>query len=154
MSLPWPEQMLIHHQEHVKKRLLRLHHQLIHLISSSFPFHPSYLWLGFVQQQEGTGHWVLSRAEVSSPAWWGPGQSLSASGSSPEPYMDVGVGKCCFPLWATTAPSPILYFQTLPIAGPSASVPTYASTKHRHPSNSKKPVIRPIIKHVVGTGSR
>lgn len=49
---PWPEQMLIHHQAHVKKRLLRLCDQLIHLISSSFSFHPSYLWFLFCSSRK------------------------------------------------------------------------------------------------------
>lgn len=44
VSLPWPQQMLVHHRAHMKKRLPGLYDQLIHLIGSSFPF-PTQLFL-------------------------------------------------------------------------------------------------------------
>lgn len=52
--------------------------------------------------------WVPSRAEGSSPAWWGPGQSPSASGSSPEPHIDANAGETL--LSSLSCYSPFSYF--------------------------------------------
>lgn len=52
--------------------------------------------------------WVPSRAEGSSPARWCPGQSLSASASSPEPCIDGNAGEML--LSSSGYYSPFSYF--------------------------------------------
>lgn len=99
VSLPQPEQMLIHHRAHAKKRLLRLYDQLIHLISSSFLFHPAAIYGLFLcggrKEQDSVGAKQGCRVQPSLLGTWAVPVCfwlILSPASMPTPE------KCCFSL--------------------------------------------------------
>lgn len=136
VSLPWSQQMLVHHRAHMKKSTRALgpahspYRQFLPLP------HAAIFGLFLCSNRKDQNSTMPSRAVGSSPACWGPGDSPSAPSLCPEPHIDVNAAemflvRCCCSFFSFVFLITNHHFTIPSYRPPSTPI------KHRSLSNSK-----------------